>query len=97
MLANAYSLVEEDDLLFRCESLQRICDLHVYLELDDFAQLADHYVIADMETEEELAEDALVLNDLIVDRLNHDCKHGWMLKAEVLKLYFPLSCGSKVT
>ena len=50
-----------------------------------------------METEEELAQDALVLNDLIVDGLDHNGQHGWVLEAEVLELYFSLGCVSEVT
>ena len=36
-----------------------------------------------MESEEKLANKALVFNHLRIDRLNHDSKHGWMLETEV--------------
>ena len=46
-----------------------------------------------MESEEKAANEFLVVNDLCVDVLNHDCKQRRMLELEILKLYFALCCN----
>jgi len=95
VLAHTDALVEKDHLFFRCQSLQWVRNLHIDLELNDLAEFADHDIVADVEAEEELAEDALVLYHLIVDRFDHDGQHRRVLEAEVLKLNFPLSEGKE--
>lgn len=63
---DADALVEKDYFFLGGEALQWVRDLHVYLELDDLAELTDHDVVADVETEEEFAEQALVRKDQVV-------------------------------
>ena len=48
-----------------------------------------------MEPEEEFAEKFLFINDLSVDRFNHDRQHRWMLETEILELHFSLSYEKK--
>ena len=48
-----------------------------------------------MEPEEEFAEQFLFINDLSVDRFNHDRQHRWMLETEILELHFSLSYEKK--
>ena len=91
MLTNTDALVEENDFFLRGQALQWVRDLHINLELDDLAQLTYHDVVADMETEEEFAKKSLVLNDLIVDGLDDDSQHRWVLESKVLKFDLPLS------
>ena len=67
LLAHTDPLVEEDYFFFRSQSLKRVRDLDIYLKLDDFTELAHCYIIRYMEAEEELADDALVLNYLRID------------------------------
>ena len=91
MLTNTDALVEENDFFLRGQALQWVRDLHINLELDDLTQLTYHDVVADMETEEEFAKKSLVLNDLIVDGLDDDSQHRWVLESKVLKFDLPLS------
>ena len=48
-----------------------------------------------MEPEEEFAEQFLFINDLSVDRFNHDRQHRRMLETEILELHFSLSYEKK--
>ena len=92
VLADADALVEEDHFFFAGEPLQRVRDLHVDLELDDLAQFANHDVVAHVEPEEELPQNPLVLNHLVVYRLDHHRQHRRVLEAEVFELNFSLRC-----
>lgn len=72
-LTNTDALVEEDNFVLWSQSLQRVGDLYIDLELNDLTQLSHGNVIGDVESEEKLAEDLLIVNHLSVDRLNNDC------------------------
>ena len=45
LLTHTDPLVEENDLLFRCQSLKRIRDLDVDLKLDDLTELTNRYIV----------------------------------------------------
>ena len=48
-----------------------------------------------MEPEEEFAKQFLFINDLSVDRFNHDRQHRRMFETEILELHFSLSYEKK--
>ena len=48
-----------------------------------------------MESEEEFANDFLVIDDLGVDRFDDDCEHCWVLETEVFEFYFSLREGKQ--
>ena len=84
------SFIEKDDSFFRRQSFHGIWNLHIDLKLHDLLQLANIYVITDMEAEEELANVFLVVDHLVVDGLDHNCEHWWMFESEIFKFYLSL-------
>ena len=83
-------MIEENNLVLRCESLERVRYLHIDLEFNDLAQLTDCDIVRDMKPEEELSKQFLFVNHLRVYRLNDNGEHRRMLESKVLELNLPL-------
>ena len=69
-LADWDALVEKDNSLFSGESVDRVADFPVNLELHDLTQLPNSDIIRHMESKEETANFPLRLNHLLIDALN---------------------------
>ena len=84
-------MIEEHHSFFRSESFHWILYFDVDFELHYFLQLTDVDVVANVESEEETANESLCINDFSVYRFYDNSKHRGMLKPKVFKLYLPLS------
>ena len=84
-------MVEEHDALLLINAKRRVLDLRIDFELHDLAELSDIEVIADVETEEKLANYALSFDYFVVDAFDDYCQQSRMLETEVL--VFNLALG----
>ena len=66
-LAHRYPLIKEDHSFFCGESVHRVLDFDINLELHDFLQFPDVDVVTHVESEEETAHMSLGVNHLRVD------------------------------